>query len=73
MLLSLLLLCLSMCAGNGLDLPPYVLTDPVSGDLILPDLDTTVSVELAELKDAVRNEGLLAYYVSLCLTNTGTE
>lgn len=60
-------------AGTGIEAPPWVQVDPSSGDLILPDLEGAAHVELAELRDAVKNEGLLAYYVAMSITDMGTE
>ena len=76
--------CLSVCwltlslssdtfAGSGVEVPPWVQVDPSRGDLILPNLDSASCVKLAELRDAVKNEGLLAYYVAMSITDIGTE
>ncbi len=43
------------------------------GEVVLPDLTSTTEHELAELRDAVKYEGKLAYYVALCLTSIGSE
>lgn len=39
----------------------------------LPDLTSTAERDLAELRDAVKYEGRLAYYVAMCLTSIGTD
>ncbi len=63
--------------GSCLDPPAWIHVDPASGELVLPNLEyaaTAVAVpELMELKEAARNEGLLAYYIILSITDTGTE
>ena len=46
---------------------------PDSDELVLPDLSCANERELAELRDAVKYEGLLAYYVAMSLTSIGTE
>ena len=46
---------------------------PDSDDLVLPDLTSASERELAELRDTVKYEGLLAYYVAMSLTSVGTE
>ena len=63
--------------GAGLvasvDLSPPSWVGVVEGSVNLPTLDTSASEELAELRDAVKNEGLLAYYISMSITDLGTE
>ena len=53
--------------------PPWVHLTPGSEELVLPDLTSSSERELADLRDSVKYEGLLAYYVALCLTSIGTE
>ena len=53
--------------------PPWVHLTPGSDDLTLPDLTSSSERELAELRDSVKNEGLVAYYVAMCITSIGTE
>ena len=53
--------------------PPWVCRTPHGDDIILPDLTSSSETELAELRDAVTNEGQLAYYVALCITSLGAE
>lgn len=47
--------------------------DPQSNVVNLPEISAAPTAELAELRDSVRNEGLLAYYVALSVTNLGME
>ena len=42
-------------------------------EIVLPDLTSSGERELADLRDAVKYEGLLAYYVAMCVTSIGTE
>ncbi len=53
--------------------PPWVTRTSQGDDIILPNLTSSSERELADLRDAVKNEGTLAYYVALCLTSIGTE
>ena len=43
------------------------------GRVTLPNLDSSACEELTELRDAAKNEGLLAYYVAMTTTDLGTE
>ena len=42
-------------------------------EIVLPDLTSSGERELADLRDAVKYEGLLAYYVAMCVTSIGME
>ena len=53
--------------------PEWAGLAPDSEDLVLPDLTSTGERELAELRDAVHYEGMLAAYVALCLTSLASE
>ena len=53
--------------------PEWTRLSPDSDSLVLPDLTSASERELAELRDAVKYEGKIAYYVALCLTSIGTE
>ena len=53
--------------------PEWARLSPDSDDIILPDMTSTNERELAELRDAVQNEGTLAAYVALSLTSLGAE
>ena len=53
--------------------PEWLRLTPDSDDLVLPDLTSASERELAELRDSVKYEGLLAYYVAMSLTSIGTE
>ena len=53
--------------------PEWLRLTPDSDDLVLPDLTSASERELAELRDSVKYEGLLAYYVAMSLTSVGTE
>ena len=44
-----------------------------SGEIVLPNLTSSSERELADLRDAVKNEGLLASYIALCLSSLGAE
>ena len=61
--------------GSGDLCPPsWVLVEEGGGgNVILPNLCSSACGDLAELRDAVRNEGLLAYYVAMATTDLGTE
>ncbi len=60
-------------SSSSVNDPPWVKRTLQGDDVILPDLTSSSERELAELRDAVKNEGTLAYYVALCLTSIGTE
>ena len=59
--------------GEGLSPPSWVTFNPISKDVTMPDLSSTTCDDLADLRDAVTNEGILAYYVALCVSDLGTE
>ena len=53
--------------------PSWIQIDPVTKKAMTPDLSSASDVSLSELRDSVKNEGLLAYYIALCVTDLGTE
>jgi hypothetical protein len=53
--------------------PEWARLSPDSDDIVLPDMATSGERELAELREAVRNEGTLAAYVALCVTSLGSD
>ena len=58
---------------GDLQQPPWVRVDPHSNEVFMPNMESAGSMEMAELRDMVNNEGLLAYYVALSVTDLGTE
>ena len=58
---------------SNLSEPSWVRLAPGSDHVILPDLTSTAERELADLRDSVKYEGLLAYYVAMCITSVGSE
>ena len=68
--------CMSFTSSAGpshLSEPSWVQVNEGRDEIILPDLTSTAERELADLRDAVKYEGLLAYYVAMCITSIGTE
>ena len=63
----------SPAAPSHLSEPSWVQVNEGRDEIILPDLTSTGERELADLRDAVKYEGLLAYYVAMCITSIGTE
>ena len=63
----------SLAAPSHLSEPSWVQVNEGRNEIILPDLTSTGERELADLRDAVKYEGLVAYYVAMCITSIGTE
>jgi hypothetical protein len=63
----------SSAAPSRLSEPSWVQVNEGRDEIILPDLTNSGERELADLRDAVKYEGLLAYYVAMCITSIGTE
>ncbi len=59
-------------ASGDLCPPPWVRVED-GGRVTLPNLDSASNGDLAELRDTVKNEGLLAYYVAMAITDIATE
>ncbi len=62
---------------RGVAKDPAVYKQPIQGwdpsvDTMLPDLSDTSVNRLGILKEIVEKEGILAYYVALCLSNVGS-
>jgi len=63
---------------SNLQLPAWVQVDQGSGEILLPNykgLEATGArfPELMELREATKSKGLVAYYVTMCITDAGTE
>lgn len=58
---------------SNLSEPSWIRLPPGSDHVILPDLTSTAERELADLRDSVKYEGLLAYYTAMCITSVGSE
>ena len=63
----------TIAAPSHLSEPSWIHVNEGRDDIVLPDLTSTAERELADLRDAVKYEGLLAYYVAMCITSVGTE
>ena len=60
-------------SSHHLSEPSWVQVNEGRGEVVLPDLTSSSERELADLRDAVKYEGHLAYYVAMCVTSVGTE
>ena len=60
-------------ASGNLCPPSWVEVAEDGERVTLPNLDSSSNRDLAELRDALKNGGLLAYYVTMAITDIGTE